>query len=177
LACAGFVLAERAVWFEGDSNLISRRVYGPNPFPEAEMVADYIRENTGPNEPIGVIGSEPEICFYARRKSASGYIYMYDLVQPHQYASAMQREAMDQITAAKPLFLVLVNVPQSWVAFANSDQTFFDWANGYSVADYNVEGLIKIFPDHTDVEWGQGQPRQEIGTQNFILVLRRKSGI
>ena len=50
-------------------------IYGPNPFPEAVRVAEYLREHTNPTDTIAILGSEPEIYFYAHRHSATGYIY------------------------------------------------------------------------------------------------------
>ena len=60
-------------------------LYGANPFPEAVEIARYIREHSAPGSTIAVLGSEPEIFFHARRHSATGYIYMYEMMQVHQY--------------------------------------------------------------------------------------------
>ena len=63
------------------------RVYvWESPFPEAIKIADYIRTHTAKDASIAVLGSEPEIPFYANRRSASGYIYMYGLMEPQPYA-------------------------------------------------------------------------------------------
>ena len=70
--------------------------------------AEYIREHSAPDARVAVLGSEPQIYFYAHRRSASGFIYMYDLVQLHDYAGQFQREMIAEIEAAKPLFLVMV---------------------------------------------------------------------
>ena len=51
---------------------------------------------------IAVIGSEPQIYFYAHRRSASGFIYVYDLVQLHRYAGPFQREMIGEIERAQP---------------------------------------------------------------------------
>jgi hypothetical protein len=51
---------------------------------------------------IAVLGSEPEIYFYSRRRSATGYIYMYPLMETHPYAAQMQQELINEIEAGKP---------------------------------------------------------------------------
>jgi len=38
-----------------------------------------LRAHTAPTERIAVIGSEPQIYFFAQRHAATGYIYMYAL--------------------------------------------------------------------------------------------------
>ena len=41
-----------------------------------------------------MLGSEPEILFYARRRSATGYLYAYSLTEEQKYAATMQQEAI-----------------------------------------------------------------------------------
>ena len=48
---------------------------------KAGKSAVILREHSAPDARIAILGSEPEILFYARRHSATGYIYMYDLLE------------------------------------------------------------------------------------------------
>ena len=73
LAVAQGVFAQRAFFFQVDPIQASRAVYGLNPFPESLEVARYLREHTSPTERIAVVGSEPQIYIYARRRGATGY--------------------------------------------------------------------------------------------------------
>ena len=50
----------------------SATMYPGNPFSEAVELGNYLHEHTSHNATIAVLGSEPEICFYAHRHSASG---------------------------------------------------------------------------------------------------------
>lgn len=68
----------------------SRKLYGRNPFPESDVIADYIRSHTTPEQCIAVLGSEPQIFFLAKRISATSYIYMYELMEAHPFARQMQ---------------------------------------------------------------------------------------
>ena len=92
LGCILFVFYNRVLWFELSPNEVSRKLYGTNPFPESVEIAKYIREHSPPGARIEVMGSEPQIYFYAHRHSSTGYINMYDLTQTHPYASQMQRD-------------------------------------------------------------------------------------
>jgi len=51
-----------------------RAIYGDDPFPEAVAVGRYLREHTPPGARIAILGSEPEIWFYARRRAATPYL-------------------------------------------------------------------------------------------------------
>jgi hypothetical protein len=81
---------------------VSRAMYLESPFPEAVKIADYIRAHTGENSRIAVLGSEPEIPFYANRRSATGFIYMYGLMEPQPYAARMQNELISDLESLDP---------------------------------------------------------------------------
>jgi hypothetical protein len=157
LPLAIFVVCSR-VALSGQVPLLSQRpsdavrtIYSPNPFSEAVLVAEYLREHTDPTDTIAILGSEPEIYFYAHRHSATGYIYTYGLMEPQRYAVQMQREMMREIEAARPKYLVLVSVTTSWLRRSNSETEIFDWFDKYSAADFQLDGLVNIVsPEHTD---------------------------
>ena len=66
---------------------------------EALEIADYIRARTSPSDRIGVLGSEPEIYFYANRISATGYVYVYGLMEQQRYSVRMQEEMIDELSS------------------------------------------------------------------------------
>jgi hypothetical protein len=71
---------------------VSRAIYGGNPFIEAGEVGDYLRTHTQPNERIAVIGSEPEIYFYAQRQVSDGLHLHVRADEPQPYASRCRRK-------------------------------------------------------------------------------------
>jgi hypothetical protein len=177
LACAGFVFANRALWFEQTPEAACRALYGGNPFPEAVPIAKYLREHSTAEETIAIMGSEPEIFFLAHRHSASGYIYMYDLMQPHPYALYMQNETMQEIEAAKPAFLLLVNVDSSWTSSKSSNTTLRDWIRIYSAKYYDLAGMTWIMPDRTEYIWGPEALTRTFDTPLSVAIMKRKPGI
>jgi hypothetical protein len=72
-------------------------IYPESPFPEAIRIADYVRENTSPDDTIAVLGSELQIYFYSHRHFATGYIYTYPLIEPQKYARQLQEEMIREI--------------------------------------------------------------------------------
>jgi hypothetical protein len=152
----------------------SRDAYGLNPFPEAIRVAEFLRQRSSPDDKIAVIGSEPEIYFYTRRHSATGYIYTYGLMEPQPYAAQMQREMIREIEAARPKYFVLIGFGYSWMKRIDSDTTIFDWFNRYADANLRGIGLVNVIsPDHTDYHLPYaGEPVQL--SPNYILVFERK---
>ncbi len=152
---------------------VTRHTYGSNPFPEAIEIARYLRERTAPGERIAILGSEPQIFFYADRKSASGYIYTYALMERHRFALEMQQEMIAQIEAAAPRYIVVVEVPTSWLREADSATLLFEWFASYR-ARYRPVGLVQIFSDGTSYQWGdqvQWPPR----STRFLVIFERNA--
>jgi hypothetical protein len=139
------------LFFKLDPAEAARAIYRGNPFPEAQEIARYIRDHSTPDSRIAVLGSEPEIYFYSKHHSATGYIYTYALMEPHKYALAMQREMIAEIEASKPEFVVLVNVPSSWLEWPDSNSLIFDWFEKYWVGHLQTVGLVDIFIDRPSI--------------------------
>jgi hypothetical protein len=151
----------------------NRMVNGTNPFPESVKIGEYIRTQSGPSDTIAVLGSEPQIYFYSKRYSATGYIYTYGLMEPQPYAHQMQQEMIREIETARPKFLVLVVVNKSWLAGRDSDQSIFRWVDTYCDANYDEVGLVNI-SDHGTDYYFSGRPANVTPTAEHISIYRRK---
>ena len=129
-------------------------LYGAELFPEAETVSAFIDRNSKPDAQIAVLGSEPEIYFLARRHSATGYIYVYPLMEPQPFAHEMQVEMIREIETNSPEFVVFVNQNFSWVQAPQSDVTIFKWWNDYKT-NYATAGLVEQhWPYPSQFFWG-----------------------
>jgi 4-amino-4-deoxy-L-arabinose transferase-like glycosyltransferase len=107
---------------------VTRILHGDSPFLEAPKIAEYLRDHTASDDRIAIFGSEPEIFFLANRKSATGYIYMYPLMEPQPFARTMQREMMAEVERANPKYIVSVMSPFSWLVRPDSDRTIIEYA-------------------------------------------------
>jgi hypothetical protein len=166
--------SEADFFFQRSVPEANRMINGTNPFPEAVKIGEYIRANSSPEEKIAVLGSEPEIYFYAGRRSATGYIYTYGLMEPQPYAHQMQQEMIGEIESNRPKFLVLVVMNKSWLASRDSDLTIFRWTDSYCDANYDEVGLINISDEGTDYYFS-GKPPNVKPTADHILIYRRKT--
>ncbi len=153
LVLAGSILQtayqQRKFLFFSDPVTACRETYGLNPFPESLEIARYIKEHTTEEDRIAVIGSEPQIYFYARRRGATGYIYTYALMENHPFARRMQNEMIREIESARPKYLVFVNNAFSWLATPESIMDIFEWSERYRDAFYREAGIIDM------VSWGR----------------------
>jgi len=177
LACAGFVCNQGGIWFQMTPKAVCREEYGQNPFVESVEIGRYIREHSAPDARIAVLGSEPQIYFYARRRSASGFIYMYDLVQLNSYAVQFQRDMIAEIEPAKPQFLVVVNISTSWLNRIGSNETLDVWATDYMRRFYDGVGVAYIYPTHGDFVWGPEMAKARSDTTFRVTLLKRKDSL
>jgi len=104
-----------APWYyrAGHAMRKARLIYDWNPFPEAVAIGRFIAEHSEPTDRVFVFGSEPQIYYYAKRQSATRFIYTYPLAAPADAALARQREVLDLLESSPPLFIVGVFVPRS----------------------------------------------------------------
>ncbi len=170
LACAQSAWASREVLFELSPAQVSRALYSRNPFPEAIEVARYVAERTRPEDRIAVLGSEPELLFYAKRRSATGYVYVYSLMEPQPYALQMQEEMIAEIERGVPAYVVLVGTTTSWMVTARSERRLIEWMETYLAANYEIVGSVAILgPEITEYAWGDAAT-----ATGDVLVFRRK---
>jgi hypothetical protein len=176
-ACAGFVCNQGGVWFQMTPDAVCRTEYGQNPFVDSVEIGRFVRAHSAADARIAVLGSEPEIYFYAHRRSASGFIYMYDLVRVNRYTAQFQREMMDEIMAAQPRFLVVVKLPGSWLIQPGADEALARWAPEYMGRYYDAIGKAYVYPDHSDFVWGPESAKERSDTKFTIAVYQRKEQI
>jgi len=169
------IAQERAYLFSLSPVEVSRKIYGIAPFPESYVIGRYIREHTRESDRIAVLGSEPQIYFYARRRSATGYIYMYPLMENHSYAASMQRELISEVERAKPEYVVFVNISTSWMRTDKSPMILWNWLQGYCLGEYDPVGCAEAISDNESIFiWGKDLEKFVPQSKDWTLILRRK---
>jgi 4-amino-4-deoxy-L-arabinose transferase-like glycosyltransferase len=173
-ALAVSVYQQRLYWFKLSPIDASRDEYGMSPFPEAVEVARYIRAHTLPSQRIAILGSEPEIYFYADRRPATGYIYTYALMESQPFAARMQEEMIGQIEAAKPEYIVMVTIRSSWDADEDSIMRIFKWWDDYRDRYYTRVGVADMaFFGTTSYRWDADAASRPPKEQRNLIVYRR----
>ncbi len=161
-------------YFKKKPEPLCRMIYGGNPFTESLQIAKYINQNSAPTDKIAVLGSEPQIMFYANRKSATGYLYTYNMMEIHDYNKQMQHEMISEIEKEKPLYIVYCNIRFSWLGRTNSPKDIFEWSQKYTTTNYQVVGLVDIVSNtSTNYYWDADANRQPEGKE-YVLVYKRK---
>ena len=165
--------ASRTLLFQLAPLQFSREVYGLNPFPESVEIARYIRERTKPSDRIAVIGSEPQIYFYAHRRSATGYIYTYPLMELQPYAAMMQHQMIREIEITEPRYLVFVKAPTSWLVRSESDRTIFSWFDRYQRSFTRVGIVDVVSQKQTVYRWDEAMVGYTPRSDAWLMVFER----
>jgi hypothetical protein len=169
------VAGQREAFFQMDLTVLCRYIYGDNPFPEAQTIADYLERNTPPQARIAVLGSEPEIYFYSKRHSATGYIYTYPLMESQKFALDMQKEMVKEIESSRPDFMVFVQIPLSWLASSESNPYILDWFGKYVAENYELTGIVDEVSPETQFVWGDAAKSYRVQSDASLSVYKRRN--
>ena len=151
-------------------------VYINSPFIEAVRIAEYLQQHTSPTDRLAVLGSEPEIFFYAHRLSASGYIYVYALMENQPYWERMQKQMIQEIEANRPAYVIYSNHPATWLTTMGSSRMapFMNWATAYIKNNYEEVGLVELADPESRFTWGEQTRNMKAYTQFYLGIYKRK---
>ncbi|HNW98761.1 MAG TPA: glycosyltransferase family 39 protein [Bacteroidales bacterium] len=168
------ISSQKNYLFKMKPNAICDSIYGSNPFTQSLTIAKYIKANSDDSDKVAVLGSEPQICFYANRHSATGYIYTYGLMEVHENSLKMQKEMINEIEKAKPKFFVVVNVPTSWLVQPGSEKFIFNWIDPYLQKNkYMIAGIADIYSNATVYKWNEEAYSYKPGSESYILIFKK----
>lgn len=118
---------------------VSAKKYEGSVFSEAVFIGDYIKKNTAPGDTIFVNGPEPEIYFYAQRKSATKYLLFYPLLWDFGQPLEKQKAAMQDIKNNNPAYIVYTNW-QGW--HKPKEKLFFEGVDNLISRGYFLDGIV-----------------------------------
>ena len=116
-------------------------VYGTtNPFGEAKIVADKIEDITDPGDYIFVAGSEPEIYYYAKRKSPTRFVITYPLIIDTPRILDYQKEAISDLNDDPPTAIVYSQRQLSGLWEEGAPREFVNYLDNLLEESYELSG-------------------------------------
>ena len=178
LLLAAVFFNNRYIWLVQSPVAASRTNYTAESFPEAQVIAAYIRTNSTPNARLAVLGSEPEIYFLSGRHSATGYIYTYELTEQQPFARQMTREMIQEVETNAPEFVVFVENPMSWNGPPGGHSSDFkSWWLAFR-NHYELIGLSQtVSPTEARTIWGAEAAPLEHDPGTTLKLYRRKDPV
>jgi hypothetical protein len=149
-------------------------MYSINDFKVYPIVADFLKSHSAPTATVAVLGSEPELLFYAHRRSVTGYIYMYDLVQDQPFRQKMEKEMISEVERGCPDYLVFVNLTLSWAPVPRERlEGIRHWFANYIQGRYEPCGVVTFPPNQ--YFWGPDCFRTVPPGHRFVLLYKRNT--
>jgi hypothetical protein len=140
---------QREYLFESPPLQVAWRLYAGNPFRESVEVGRWLRENTREGDRVAVIGSEPQLLFYSGRRSATGFMYTYALMEDHDYALQMQRDLRREVLESEPRYVVFSRNRLSWLQRPESHTLILEWFSKYASESLELRATWDLFPNGT----------------------------
>ena len=153
ICCTGGIAREWNFFCKMTPVEACRSLYGFQPFPEAIALADYIREHSTPDARVAVLGSEPEIYFYSRRRSATGYIYTYPLTEKQPFAERMREQMRQEIDTTQPKFVVQARSWTSWLNRPGGQKRIDELCEFLMPPGYQLIAACEFLPAESRVVW------------------------
>lgn len=168
------VIVNRHYFLEKEPGRISRYYFGFSPFPESRSLAEYVAQTTAADDRVLVIGSEPQILFYARRRSACSFPIFYPLMASYPRYREFQERVWEEVRTNRPkVALDMVNIPASLLWDGKADLGIWNRLHGMLRDEYVVERAMLIAGPRGDwVDVGDGRLRQGVPV---VYIFRRKN--
>ena len=173
IAVGAALIGHGSVWLDMSASQATRSMFGSTLFTETARAADYVKSHASKGARVAVLGSEPEIYFLSGRRSASGHIYMYPLMEEHPYALKMQNELIGEIERARPEYVIYVDDELSWLPRGGSERRIADWWKDYWAANMDLALTLEV-EEGSERGADPDRPAKNAPTAKHILIFKRR---
>ena len=151
---------------------LSEWVYGTvNPFGESMEVAKHLAEVTNKNDFVFVAGSEPQIYYYAERKSSSRFDITYPLNLKTPYREQYQIETISDLEKNPPTAMIVSQRDMSGLWNEGSPKIFVDYLFNIISKNYHVVGGFIWNNDGTS-GWQEQITQEKIPYASLLLLVK-----
>ena len=138
------VAVNRRYFAGGSPEELSRLMFAWNAFAESQTAAQYLRSHTRPEDQVLIAGSEPQILFYAERRSANPFIMIYPYTRGGR-AREFQDRLMQQLRRDPPAYILLVKGSASLPSLlwdGKTDISFLAEIETLAQKSYSIEAIV-----------------------------------
>lgn len=169
-----YIYNERSVISKESNEEAIRIIYGQDFFNATKSAGEFIAKHSSENSSVAIFGAEPEIWFYSKRKAASGFLYVYPLLEHQKFAPMMRQQFYDEVKKSQPEILVYTSNEGTWYADNNVHAEMFNWYKQFRDSSFKRIGLINIpYDKPTTYDWS-GDTTAPVFEENYIEICKRK---
>ncbi|MDD3607474.1 MAG: glycosyltransferase family 39 protein [Candidatus Moranbacteria bacterium] len=162
--------------FEKSPDEMNLWVYGvENPFDEARVAGQKLKEATRTNDRVFIAGSEPEILFYSQRKNVSRFDITYPFIINTPFREKYQKEAVAELEKNPPAAIIFSNLETSGFRQDDAPQIMSDYIDNLTQDDYVLEGAFIRRPDLSGYWKDSPLDTKEAMQATLLLYLKKSS--
>jgi hypothetical protein len=151
---------------------MSLYIYGSvNPFYEAPLVANKVVENSIPSDRVFIAGSEPEILFYAKRRSPGRFMITYPFNITTSLREKYQKEGVLDLTNNPPKVIVYSTRVHSGLWNEGSPTIFIDYLEKLINDKYKIKGSFVW--ENGKGFWLDNPTAEDLKLASLILYVRK----
>ena len=149
------------------------KIYHWEPFVATLTIGSYLKEHVHPNDEIMILGSDPQINFYANRNTPTGYVYAYPIVEDQRYALQMADEWVSDLDRSRPEYIVVMG---AWIPYISDNPGFrkiWDGTQQNIKQGYSLIGNIEVTEDNMSrATWGENL-QIPVDNSRYLFVYKR----
>ncbi|MCB4791663.1 MAG: glycosyltransferase family 39 protein [Elusimicrobia bacterium] len=155
-------------YYNANKEEVSRLNYGNNPFYESLQIADYIKNNTNEKDTLFILGTEPQILFYAKRRSCTRLTNQYVFIDPDKVTD-YHKELERDILVNQPKFIIIFYFIKSNFFIYQTESYFYERLPEILKKDYFLDSLVFVSKS-TLYFWGPGETKKAVdaGILNYF---------
>lgn len=116
------------------------RIYPANPFEAMPAIAGEVAALTRPDDRVFVFGADPEILYYAKRRSATRYAHLFALFGSFSDVDERQRGVAAEIERAQPA--AIVYVPSRMTSGGGRPHFLTEWVTALLERSYRLHAVV-----------------------------------
>lgn len=148
------------------------QTYPGNPFYESPLVAEQVAKITGTGDKIFIAGSEPQILYYAKRRSVTRFVIMYPLMLDTPLAGLFQEQTIRDLERTMPAVIVWSTSGASWLMQKTSPPLLIPYLKRMLQQFYTLQG--GWIREGTEKGYWKGDITDADKSRSSLLVYRRK---
>src|SRR5262249_23301215 len=120
VALAPGLIRHRDFFLAGSPQQRSQMLYNESPFGVSAEIAARVVGRAAPSDRVLIFGSEPQILFYAQRRSATRYIIFYPLMLGDAGSLERQKRTWEEIEHTRPRYILMTEITASLLPQSNA---------------------------------------------------------
>jgi len=164
------ILPTKNIFFLNKDELYSSFYASTEPFKEAPRIAQELVKITKPNDYVFIAGSEPEILYYAGRKSSSRFVITYPLNIKSPKQLDYQNEVIKDIEKNTPQAIILSQFPSSKFWVKGNPTVLFDYTMDLLNNKYILVG--SFIRDGGSGYWENHPSNENLSKSSFLIYKR-----